>query len=181
MSETTYPRLFFLEYEEGHEVRVEFSKDNYSLDYDNGRDFLKKLLSATKSGKLTFNQTKNLIEDLDQRNNPPLFLDKDCIKLKDFHFLKGVTSQILHLIYAKDEKDFDAIPEKDPVEEGAFFEMCACCKQHGKIYTQAGMILDNLHSKSAALAALEELTEFGYVNAEEIANIKMQISESSLP
>jgi len=178
MSDVKYPRLFFFE----DEVRIEFTKESYSLDYDNKRDLLKKIFSSVKSGKLTFQQAKDLIEDLDQHIDPPFVPKKDLLELDEgLHFIKGLTSQIMKLAFAKTENDFLNIPDKDPTEEGAFFELCPCGKPHGRLYTQSGMVFEVSHSKEIALDYLGGLSSNGFVNAEEIANCKMQIANSDLP
>lgn len=177
MAKLIFPRLHFFE----DEVRIEFSNDSHSLDYDNQRDLLKKLFFSTQSGKLTFGQLRNLIEDLDQRSNPPFLPVKDFVEIKaGLHFSKGMTSQVMKTIFSKNEEEFNSIPEKDPAENSAFFEMCPCGKMHGRFYTQAGMVHEIMHTKDLALECLTELIATGYVNEEEIVNLKKQIAESPL-
>ncbi len=175
--------------EDGTEFKIIFKSEGESITFTSKETGFKAITDMAEKKKITVGEFSEMRNQILAEERLPWAEDRNSEEY-GFNFFG---SSLLDMLFGRGglggfgfgaSISFDNLEQlffapKEPVEI-AYFKMCDCGGNHGRIYTK-GWFTRALRNRSEAEAALEELKGVKAINEAELEKVKAEIAQSPLP
>ena len=168
--------------EDGTEFKFIFADGTESIEFQSKEAGFKAVADLANKKKITVGEFGEIRDQIFQADNLP-WSEKKKVSISvgilgDFGILGGLLAKMAEVETLSSLLDLAHAPE-EPVET-AYFKMCDCGGDHGRIYCKecyTGMI----NSKKQAMNYLNELQGKEFITVEEIVKVREEVEGSKLP